>query len=186
MHATKKFALIGTSCVGKTTIIHSVEKELYNEMPGIKVAVIDEAARLYFTHNKTDLPFSFFHQSRIQNLARIQEEIAYFKNPDIILCDRSVLDAAAYVRSVGNIKFSKKLLEKEKHWLDTYDQFFLLNPNDIPYKTDSVRKEPREIRELFHKMFLKTLGETSLPYSLISGTKQQRTKHIVNHILKSL
>src|SRR3989344_7576787 len=96
----KKYALVGTSCVGKTTLVHKLSDLLHKDLPGIHIEVIEEAARIYFTYNKTDQPFSYFHQLQIQTLAKLQEQMAYFKNPHITLTDRSVLDDIAYVKAM--------------------------------------------------------------------------------------
>lgn len=182
----QKYALIGTSCVGKTTLVHELENLLKKEVSGTKIEIVEEAAREYFIHNKTEEPFSYFHQSRIQTLAHIQEQIAYFKNPNIILCDRSVLDAVVYVQTNGEKNAALKLLEKEKKWLTTYTHFFLLDPKGVPYKTDDIRKEAKGTRESFHKTFVETLSELKLPHTLISGNLESRLKKMFTIILSEL
>lgn len=182
----QKYAFIGTSCVGKTTFVHKLNNELKKEIPGIKIEVVEEAARTYFTYNKTDERFSLFHQGRIQTLTRLQEQIAYFKNPNIILCDRSVLDAIAYVQTLGNKGSAKKLLEKEKDWLGTYTHFFLLDTKDIPYKTDGIRKESKKTRESFHKTFVEILSTLKLSHTLVSGNSQKRIQTMFDTILREL
>ncbi len=182
----KKYALIGTSCVGKTTLVNELNNLLKKEIPGINVEVVSEAARFYFSYNVTSEPFSYFHQGRIQTIARIQEELIYYKNPNIILTDRSVLDSIAYVKATGGNGFANKLYEKEKKWLSTYTNFFLLDPKGIPYKTDAIRKESKNTREGFHKTFLETLSDFNLPYTLISGSFDTRLKRMLSTILSEL
>lgn len=176
---TKKFALIGTSSVGKTTLI----LELESALKGKKVAIVEEAARYFFSRNKVDNPFSYDSQIRVQNLVKKFEEAAYKKNADIILCDRSVLDAVAYVMTVGRENEWKKLLNNVKDWLKTYDHFFLLDPNGINYRTDKVRKESKKIRESFHPSFVKLLLNLHLPHTLISGNKKERLEKMISIIL---
>lgn len=185
----KKFALIGTSCVGKTTLLHSLAKSLQKDLPGIMIETVEEAARFYFTYNKTQEPFSFFHQGKIQMIAKIQEQLAHFKNPHIILTDRSVLDAIAYTKTVNKNHSWKKLLEKEGKWIITYTHFFLLDPKGVPFKADNIRKEQKTIREAFHKSFLELLSLLKLPHTLISGAKSTRlelTKKIILSYEESL
>lgn len=182
----QKYALIGTSCVGKTTLVAQLSKKLKEEIPGIRVETVKEAARLYFIYNKTDQPFLFFPQQEIQTLANLQEQIAYYKNPHIILTDRSVLDAAVYVKTLGDKKNAENLIEKEKKWLTTYTHFFLLDPKGVPYKTDGIRKESKATREAFHKTFVETLSQLKLPHTLVSGNLESRLKKTLTIILSAL
>lgn len=180
-----KIALIGTSCVGKTTLLVSLADVLRQELPGIKVETIEEAARIYFTHNKTEEPFLYFHQWQIQTLAKLQEQIAYFKNPHAILTDRSILDAVVYVKTMGDEKGAEKLLQQEKGWLSTYTHFFLLDPKGVPYKTDGVRKEAKNLRDTFHKTFVKLLSQLHLPHTIVSGSEQKRLETVFKFVLNN-
>jgi len=91
---------------------------------------------------------------QLQSLAKQFEKEAEKKQPDIILCDRSVFDAVAYVHAVGRIKDAAKLFNKEKDWLRTYAHLFLLDPEGVPYKTDNIRKESEDVRRAFHQCIL--------------------------------
>lgn len=183
---TKKYALIGTSCVGKTTLVIALAKTLKKELPGIGVEIVEEAGRIYFTHNPTNEPFTYLHQRQVQTLQKLLEQIAYFKNPHIILTDRSVLDAVAYLKTMGANGHAKNLLIKEKEWLGSYNYFFLLDPKGVPYKTDNIRTEKKSTREAFHKTFTQILAKLKLPHQLISGTEQKRVKTMLKIILGDL
>lgn len=185
LKTTKKYALIGTSCVGKTTLILKLKNLLIKEFPKKKIEIAEEAARIYFAKNKAKNPFSYFHQNKIQNLAKQQEQTAYKNNADIVLCDRSVIDAIVYVKSVGDKNGSEKLTKKVKEWLLTYTHFFLLDPKDIPYSVDDIRKESKKTRELFHKTFLKILSSIKLPYTLILGNETERLNNMLRIINKN-
>jgi len=175
---SKKFALIGTSCVGKTTLLFELERLLKKKYKRKKIMIVPEAARYYFEKRKTLKPFSYMHQRNIQEIARDFEERVEKQNPDIIICDRSVLDAVAYVKTMGTKEKTKKLLSKERKWLATYRHFFLLNPEGIRYEMDFIRKEDSETREAFHVSFLSLLQHLNLPYTLVSGNGKQRLKKI--------
>ena len=181
----KKFALIGTSCIGKTTLLRELEFILSQQL-GKKVITVPEASRDYFQKRKVRKPFSYFNQRNIQNLARKLEEEAEKKNPDIILCDRSVLDAVAYVNAVGGEVEARRLWQKEKNWLTTYVHFFLLDPEGIPYQTDAIRRERSETREAFHQSFVAILGKVNLPFTLVSGRKDQRLETMIKIITSSM
>lgn len=183
MRATpQKYALVGTSCTRKTTFVYKLQDALKKIQPSQEIEIVPEAARIYFTEHKTSKPFSYFHQARIQNLARRQEKKAHSKNPNLILCDRSVLDAVAYVVAMNDERKAEKLLKRIESWLKTYTHFFLLDPLGIPYQVDEVRKEDRQTREKFHQAFLAVFSSCVLPYTLISGPDQKRLKKMLEII----
>lgn len=178
----KKFALIGTSSVGKTTLMKRLEKTLQKSSRK-KIIFVQEAARYYFERKRVRKPFSFKNQNNIQKLAKKFEKKAHKKNPDIIICDRSVLDAVAYVRTLDKNNEWEKLLETVKDWLKTYDHFFLLDPEGVSYKMDKIRKEEEKIRSDFHKSFVRLLSELNLPHTIISGNKKERLEKMMEIIL---
>jgi nicotinamide riboside kinase len=178
----RKFALIGTSCVGKTTLLHEVSTILKETFPEKKIVAVHEAARQYFEKRSVRNPFSFTHQSRIQALAQEFEKEAQRESPDIILCDRSVLDAIAYVNTMGTKTDVKKLIRNVNDWLATYTNFFLLDPADIEYKTDPIRRESKRVREAFHTSFLDILNELRFPFTIISGSKKRRIRTMISII----
>lgn len=182
----KKYALIGTSCVGKTTLLVRLHNELKKSNPTVRVAVVEEAARSYFSRIKVrKTNFLSLHQQRIQHIAHSLEKEAHQKDPDIILTDRSVLDAVVYTKAVGDIKGAYKLLKKAAGWLPTYTHLFLLDPTGIHYKTDDIRKENKNTREHFHQTFLDVLASLSYPYSIISGNKKTRVDKMISIIHNS-
>src|SRR3989338_8572569 len=146
-YSSKKFALIGTSCVGKTTILSDLKKILGKKYKNKIIVTVPEAARFFFEKRKVRNPFSYINQIQIQSLANEFEKKAEAQKPHIIICDRSVLDAAAYVRMMGTMNDAEKLIRRAKKWFTTYSHFFLLDPKGIPYKTDPIRKEDLKVRE---------------------------------------
>ena len=178
----KKYALVGTSCVGKTTLLSRTKAFLNANDPRLKVAIVPEAARIYFSQRSASNPFSYLHQKNIQDLVKEFEDQAEKTFPDIILCDRSVIDAVAYVKATDDEKGYKALVENVSQWLLTYTHFFLLDPRGVPYETDDIRKENLQTREKFHKGFLDVFLSYPLPYSFISGTLDERLNKIVQII----
>lgn len=177
-YSYRKFALEGTSCVGKTTLLHKLENHLQTSYADKVTAIVPEAARYYFENRKVKEPFIYFHQSRIQNLAKEFEQRIEKITPDIIVCDRSVVDAIAYIKVQGTQHETEKLIKKAQGWLSTYTHFFLLDPVGIDYKTDLIRKEDAKTRDTFHIAFLEILQKLALPYTLVSGTEHERFNKI--------
>lgn len=182
----KKFALVGTSCVGKTTLLNKLKRTLPKHFGDKEIIFIDEAARVYFTQVQTTEPFQFIHQKGIQDLAIKLEKEAHEKAPDIIISDRSVLDAMVYVASFADTTGKKALQQNAESWIATYTHFFLLDPKGVPYYTDEVRKESENQRQTFHETFVREFESLQIPYTLISGSLQNRLMTITNHIEQSL
>lgn len=174
----RKIAFVGTSCVGKTTLIDTLRNNP-------NVAIVEEAARIFFTQNPQIVErFSAHTQGQVQALALKNEQIAHKSGASIIVCDRSVIDAVVYVRSQGDKKGAEELLDRVKFWLPTYNKFLLLDPSDIPYTKDDIRQESEEVRQGFHNAFLEFFKDTDIPYELLSGTIGKRTKRI-NQIINT-
>lgn len=182
----KKFALIGTSSVGKTTLISKLEKKLSKKIGEGKVSISQEAARYYFSRKRVKKPFSYLNQKNVQSIARRFENKLQMRGYKIIICDRSVIDAVAYVHAMGDEKGAAKLHARMKEWVLTYDHFFLLDPEGVTYQTDKVRREDEETRNNFHLSFVRILKENNLPHSLISGDKKQRVNKMFKIISASM
>lgn len=171
-----KIALVGTSCIGKTTLIDHYRNDQ-------NVVIVEEAARIFFTQNPhIEDRFSVDAQGQVQALALRNEQDAHQSGASVILCDRSVIDAVVYVRSQGDTKGSEELLKRVEFWLPTYHKFLLLDPADVPYETDDVRQEREEVRQGFHSAFLEFFQDAGIPYELLSGTIEKRITR-VNQII---
>ena len=178
-----KFAYIGTSCIGKSTLLeHST---LLN---GGDVILVDEAAREYFAANRDVANrFSVETQGKVQALALVKEQAAQARasqtGRDVaIICDRSVLDAPAYVYSQGDVDGANQLLERVRLWLPTYSAIFLLDPADVLYEPDPIRDESEATRQLFHTAFLEFFDANGIPYELLSGSPDERLAVVSNRI----
>lgn len=171
-----KVAFIGTSSVGKTTLVEEYERRFSGNT---KVAIVPEAARRFFTDNPhvTDR-FGVDAQGQIQALALQQEQNAHNGGAEVILCDRSVIDAVVYVQAHGDNEGASQLLDRVSFWLPTYNKFLLLDPADVPYETDDIRQEDESVRQRFHDAYLAFFEETGIPYELLSGTLEQRISRV--------
>lgn len=169
---SRKIAFIGTSCIGKTTIVEEYRQRFVGDPHTV---VVEEAARAFFTQNPDVVDrFSVNAQERVQALALKSEQNAHDAGAKLILCDRSVIDAVVYTRANGDREGADRLLEKVKFWLPTYHKFLLLDPADVPYQADDVRQEDEQLRQGFHNAFLEFFQESGIPFELLSGTVEQR------------
>lgn len=172
----RKLAFVGTSCIGKTTLFEYY-RQRYSGNP--QVAFVEEAARVFFQANPeiTDR-FSAESQGRVQALALQNEQVAHNSGAKVILCDRSVIDAVAYVKAYDDPRGANQLLDNVSFWLPTYHKLLLLDPIGVPYSTDEVRKEDPEKRQQFHDAFVALFAEKEIPYELLSGTLEERISRV--------
>lgn len=178
LNTPKKYAFIGTSCIGKTTLINELKKIAPQKFPEEKIAFVPEAARMYFSANTiTKNRFSYEHQKNIMMLVK-QLEHAVPKNTDIIFCDRSILDAPSYLAATKNKLVAQNLLKEFQKWIKTYTHFFILDPSNIPYKRDTIRTESKKTRTQFHNSFLRIVPQVTKHYSLLSGNVNQRIEKV--------
>lgn len=168
----RKIAFMGTSSVGKTTILEAARERF------LDAAFVEEASRDFFANNAVSDRFSAETQGKIQAMALENEKAAHESGATIIFCDRSVLDAVVYTREHGDPEGAEELFRRVQSWLPTYDRFLLLDPVDIPYEQDEIRTESEEKRNSFHKVFTEFFEEKGIPYELLSGTVKERLKRI--------
>src|SRR5262249_30314293 len=152
-----KLAFIGTSCVGKTTLLEQYRESFKNDP---RVACVAEAARIFFaTYTRPDR-FSADAQGKIQLLALKSEQEAHATGASLLFCDRSVLDAVVYVRAHGDRQGASMLLKRVQTWIPTYSKLLLLDPTDVDYVTDGIRQEDLQTRQHFHDAFIDFFEET--------------------------
>lgn len=178
----RKIAFVGTSCVGKTTLLSYYAKQFQNNAA---VTVLPEVAREFFQkYPHITERFSQSVQGLLQKLILENETKAERINPQLILCDRSVIDACVYVAACNDRQGAKILFDEISFWLPTYDFFLLLDPIDISYTPDTIRQESSEERETFHREYLQFFQQTKLPFVLIQGNKRERIERI-NTVLQN-
>lgn len=180
MPTPTKIALIGTSCVGKTTIFEALQKKYE---PGGKLSFIPEAARRFFEENGTEDRFTLETQRKIQELI-IKSEKQFSSGTEVIICDRTVIDPAAYCLANGDVGGTKDLLDGIAGWLPSYTKLILLDPKDVPYQIDQIRGEAEEYRQKVHDAFLKILKTRKLKYTFLSGSLERKMGYM-EELIKS-
>ena len=175
IHKIRKISFIGGMCTGKTTLLKQ-----YEDKPGIKT--VKDSARDYLQINpELDRSSISTHKQLAEEILQC-EQITNTPNDNIIICDGSILTVVAHAVAYKNQDSANYLLKKYSFWLPSYENFFLLNPKDIPYITDAVRTETEEFREVLHNAFLKLLVDLHLPYKLLSGTVKERMLQVNKYL----
>lgn len=170
----RKYALVGTSCVGKTSILHEVCGR-----DGLEFCQpVEEAARVYFQSVRAGRPFLLRHQERIQEMVIDAESDAAATGASVLLCDRSILDPIVYVEAAGDRAGAARLKEAAGDWVNSYTGFILLSPVGVPYRRDAIRREPEAFRNWVHEVFVKVLEKSGLPYMLLGGEFLDRVERV--------
>lgn len=128
----KKFAIIGTSCSGKTTLTYQILSELKRR--GVNAdGVIQQDRRLAFERWKLETEKEAQYWV-ILNMAKKEVEMQ-LNDVEVIVSDRSVLDFYAYLETMYGR--DEMMWEFVKRWIDTYTAVYYLGP--LPYENDGKR-----------------------------------------------
>jgi nicotinamide riboside kinase len=177
-----KFSFIGAQSAGKTTLTN-ICKKIFANNP--KVAVLDEAARIFFKTNPEITDRSFKTQLAIQNLVLAREKAANKPGVELIIQDRSVIDPIVLAQ-IWDQDNAHKLFENVKDWLQTYTLFFILDLVGVPSQSGPYRQETQEQRKQIQQAFIDFCKINKLPHKVISGTLDQRVEQTAQIINKSL
>jgi predicted nucleotidyltransferase len=129
----KKFALIGTSCSGKTTLCLSILAHL----KGIGVlcdGVLQQDRRFAFDRAQLEL-YKEAQYYFICNQIMRESELTLRGHAEVLVSDRSVLDLYAYYEAMFGE--DKKLFGLVTGWCKTYTALYYLPP--LPYVDDKAR-----------------------------------------------
>lgn len=180
---TRKIAIVGGSATGKTTLLTRIERQ---HSLNKDVAFVHESARQFFTENPDQIAFTFAVQEKILDLVIKNEKRAMAKNPRVIITDTSALEAMFYTKVQGDEEGASTLLKRVEAYIPTYTKFLVMNPNDVAFENDAIRKESKEIRDKIHQLLVEFYQQNNLRFELISGTipeRQKRVSDIINTYL---
>jgi nicotinamide riboside kinase len=164
-----KIAIIGPQGSGKTTLLSKLQKEFKSR--GKTVEMVNEVARSspWGINEQATFP----GQRWIFNAQMIKELEAEYKNPDIILYDRSVIDNLAYTEHLHNrdepfpITEFLQMVEIARYWSRRYDFIIYMPFNPSRLNDDGVRSTnvafAKDIDERIRKMVIE-FGLKTLKY----------------------
>ena len=184
---TRKIALTGAHGTGKTTLINAATKRLganhhieaCSEVPRL---LIDEARDNTFFQRGNN---TFIRQTIIM-AAQFEEESRLSKNaPDILLCDRTVIDHWAYTETL----FSNECREVEGRlwkllvlrWLETYDLILKL-PIEFGIVANGVREGDIAFQKEIDAQIDRLYREAGTDVKTISGSVDDRCRKIAEFV----
>lgn len=164
-----KISFSGTPKSGKSSLLEEVKKILslkYN------VEAVDEISpkNPFDDNQKSEFRSQFFYMTTQVN----DENIKNLKAPDLLLCDRSVLDQWIYWKKhIKNQNITPLLEEKNKlletifqFWMKTYDLVFFIRLDTREYEKRNTGNEFREVTSEYVKETEALFSEAIEDYNL--------------------
>ena len=136
----QKFAVIGTSCSGKTTLVYNVVGQMRKQ--GYHIEGLTSTDRIYpFEKDKLDImneaqAYVVIQQAHLETRMLVRDDLDY------ILSDRSTVDFFAYQDFFMKDKKDPYYTSMEEfafNWAKTYDKLFYLGP--LPWVNDNKRPD---------------------------------------------
>jgi thymidylate synthase len=186
---TIKIALTGAHGTGKTTVINALEARCAER--NISVEVVREIPRLIC--ESVDDPTFFRQQSNTfakQSLllqGQIQAELrAITSSPELILCDRALLDHWIYTTHFHRSALDRpNVIEAYASMVvqhcSTYDMIFYI-PVEFSPVDDGVREADLEFQEAIDRGIRAFLQTHRLKFVAIRGTVEERSATVLDFI----
>lgn len=203
-----KIGLVGTCCVGKTSIVSFFE-EKYMGVDWPEVVVVPEAATLFFGNPKTtneliaierennyQYPHAdmlYWHSNQQRTYWRTQWHLfdygnylyeTYRKryqltNPRFILDRVTPICSPVYIEAHGDREHSQLLVDEIAYaYWPTFTHIGLLDPTGITYVQNQIRTETPEERLRIHQAYVVFLERNGIPNTLITGTLEERIAQV--------
>lgn len=148
----EKFAIIGTSSSGKTTLTLRILADL--KRLGVLVdAVLQQDRRFCFDRAKLET-HKEAQYAMIFNMVVRESEMCLKDGTDVIISDRSVLDFYAYYETMYGR--SDYLFDFVTNWCESYNTLYYLQP--LPYVDDGARPSD-EFRTKVNKTLVNLINE---------------------------
>lgn len=173
----KKYAVAGTSCAGKTTLVYALISRL-KQYGVLADGVLNADRRINFDpallekEEKTQLWM-------VNNIMQKEIEVEMQPDVDVIISDRSVLDLMAYYTyqfPMSSLCSAQQRVVNE--WIKTYDTIFVLDP--LQYQEDGKRPSD-EFRLAVDNQLRRSIELNKYPNVEVIDRTQ-----VLNRILKDL
>jgi HTH-type transcriptional repressor of NAD biosynthesis genes len=169
--AIKRIALLGPESCGKSYLTEYLARYF-------QTVCVEEYGRTYcekFGMDLTELDFAHIAGGQLYR----EDEMAKLANR-ILFCDTELIITQVWSEIYFNGVCQPWIVEagKRRH----YDHFLLLAP-DIPWVNDGLREYEQKRTWMFERLKA-ILEERNLPYTIISGSFEQRDKDAIETVGK--
>jgi NadR type nicotinamide-nucleotide adenylyltransferase len=168
-HKIKKIVIVGAESTGKTELCEQLAKH-YNTV------YVPEYARTYFeVHDINN-----YDTSDLEIIAKKQLELEseyLLKANRFLFCDTSLIT----IKIWSTHKFNKVPSYITKSIKSNDYDLYLISNNDIPWVSDSQRKNS-DLREHLFKLNKHELQKLNIDYKIIKGIGEDRLKNTINVI----
>jgi len=162
-----KIAIIGTQGTGKKTLVSKLQKELHRR--GKTVNVVKEVARSCpFGINEQG---TFLSQRWIFHEQLTKELEAEYKDPDIILYNRAILDNLCYMERISEnhkpfpVVEYLQMVEIARYWSQKYDYIIYMPLNLKWLKEDGTRSTDPDFAKDIDTRISKMINDFGLKYT---------------------
>lgn len=176
----KKFALIGTSCAGKTTLVYDLLHKL--KMRNVNAdGVLQQDRRFCFDRARLeDDPIAQW--SFIANQIKAEADMMLRPGVAVLVSDRSPLDFYAYYEWQYGV--NPHLKNMVFNWCQqTFEAMYLLSP--LPYVDDGARLDEEgrnEADEVINRLVTEAIKEWSIPIVRVNEQGVKR-EDVFGHIM---
>lgn len=174
-----RIALSGSFSVGKTTLAQAVFEKATGKLGAEQVSLVEETARKVIAAGfKLDRNGSLDAYLAYISMQLEAERRATTK---VVICDRSLADLLAYVRTNDdpNIPASfnralEEIVRIESRHLDWHCYI----PIEFPLVVDDVRPDDLDYQRAVDENYLRVLRDFDLPYVEVRGTIEERVTQV--------
>ena len=157
-----KICVIGTHGTGKTTFCERLKEDF--ESSGNSVCMLHDTLR----ENRSLLSSAFSETQALINYAdQMKKELHAQDEPDIVICDRSIMDSFMYTKALG--KRSRRLdscMASAREWMHSYSIIVYITSCKHPITCDGWRNTSNDFQELVENEFTEWLCRNNEGYAL--------------------
>ena len=169
----KRIVITGAESTGKTTLCRALAD--YHKTSQSSEFVRTYVETLERPINEADL------EPIIEGQLQLEKKAVANASNGIVFHDTNLLSNKIYIAHY----FEKQLPSLQAELINhNYNYYFLCLP-DVPWVEDPGQRESPEARQVLHQKFHSTLKSENLPFSVISGSHQNRLEQAL-HILGTL
>lgn len=170
-------ALLGAESTGKTTLAGDIARQLAQD--GRRVARVDEALRDFCAREGRTPRVDEQAGIAAEQTRRIAEAAA---THEIVVADTTALMIAVY----SDLVFGDRSLYPAALADQAGVDLTLLTALDLPWEADGVMRDGPHVREPVDTLVRSALASASLPFSVVAGRGEQRSRNALEAIRRAM